>query len=74
MYCSGKVNIRPKTGVEIRYYKKDEWFRLPKDQRDECVEIRQKRLAEERTSSGASNKKSRVSSVTSLEIETRGYE
>ena len=36
----GKVKVGPKTGVELRFYKKGEWFALTQEQRDECMEIR----------------------------------
>ena len=42
----GKVDIGPKTGVELRFYQRGEWNRLSQAQRDECIEIRQKRKAE----------------------------
>ena len=38
----GKVKVGPKTGVELRYYKRNEWMQLSQEQRDECVEIRRK--------------------------------
>lgn len=41
----GRVDVGPKTGVELRYYQRGEWNRLTQAQRDECVEIRQKRKA-----------------------------
>ena len=46
---TGKVNVGPRTGVEIRYYKRDEWLRLPREQQEECVEIREKVLHRART-------------------------
>ena len=27
----GKVNVGPKTGTEVRYYKRDKWFVCPKN-------------------------------------------
>ena len=39
----GKVDVGPKTGVELRFFNRGEWNRLTQAQRDECIEIRQKR-------------------------------
>ena len=36
----GKTQTGPKTGVEVRFYQKDEWRKLSQDERDECVSIR----------------------------------
>ena len=36
----GKIKTEPKTGVELRFYKKHEWMKLTQEQRDECVQIR----------------------------------
>jgi len=36
----GKVKVGPKTGVELRYYKRNEWMDLTQEQRNECMEIR----------------------------------
>ena len=36
----GKIKTGPKTGVELRFYKKHEWLKLSQEQRDECVQIR----------------------------------
>ena len=36
----GKVKTGPKTGVELRFYKRKEWMDLTQEQRDECIEIR----------------------------------
>jgi len=42
----GKVDVGPKTGVELRFYQRGEWNRLSQAQRDECISIRQKRKSD----------------------------
>jgi len=37
----GKVDVGPKTGVELRFYQRGEWNRLSQAQKDECIAIRQ---------------------------------
>ena len=39
-YKKGKIRTVPTTGVELRFYKKDEWRNLSQEQKDECVGIR----------------------------------
>ena len=39
----GKIKIGPKTGVEIRYFKKHEWHKLTKDEQEEVRSHRKKR-------------------------------
>ena len=59
---TGKVNIGPKTGVEIRYYKRDEWLKLPKEQQEECIDIRRKRVSHDKGKMERSSRK-RVSAL-----------
>ena len=40
----GKIRTGPKTGVEVRYYRKDEWHKLNREEQREVREIRQKEL------------------------------
>ena len=35
-----KICTGAKTGVELSFYKKDEWKKLSEEQQDECIEIR----------------------------------
>ena len=44
----GKIKTGPKTGVEIRYYTKGEWYKLSTDEQNECREIRQASLQQKR--------------------------
>ncbi len=36
----GKIFTGSKTGVELRFYQKDEWHKLSQGERSECSEIR----------------------------------
>ena len=40
----GKIRTGPKTGVEVRFYRKDEWRKLSRDEQREVREIRQQEL------------------------------
>lgn len=40
----GKVKIGPKTGVEVRFYRRGEWSKLTREEQDEVREIRQEEL------------------------------
>jgi len=44
----GKIKTGPKTGVEVRYYTKGEWYKLSTDEQNECREIRQASLQHKR--------------------------
>lgn len=37
---TGKVQVGPETGVEVRFYTKSEWTKLSQEERDECIKIR----------------------------------
>lgn len=39
-FKKGKVRTGPKTGVELRFYKKNKWQELSQEARDECMDIR----------------------------------
>ena len=55
----GKICTGPRTGVEIRYYKRNEWNSLSEEQQKEVREHRQqhlKRKAEEESKVGHPNK------------------
>ena len=41
----GKIRTGPKTGVEIRYFKRHEWHKLSKEEQDEIRNLRKKRKA-----------------------------
>ena len=55
----GKIKTGPKTGVEIRYYKRHEWHKLSKDQQDEVRNLRKKRKA----GSDITNRDSKVAAL-----------
>ena len=40
----GKIRTGPKTGVEVRFYRKDEWRKLSREEQREVREIRQQEL------------------------------
>ena len=42
----GKIRTGPKTGVEVRFYRKDEWHKLSRDEQREVRDIRQQELKE----------------------------
>ena len=47
----GEIKTGPKTGVELRYYKRKEWMEdLSQEQRDECQEIRRSETSKRRGS------------------------
>ena len=51
----GKINVGPKTGVEVRFYQRNEWNKLSQDERDECIAIRKEDV--KRRKSGNSERK-----------------
>ena len=55
----GKIRTGPKTGVEIRYFKRHEWHKLSKDQQEEVRRLRKKRKAD----SEASGRDSKVAAL-----------
>ena len=50
----GKVRIGPKTGVEVRFYRRGEWSKLSKGEQDEVRELRQEELRQQGTKRKAS--------------------
>ena len=70
---TGKVKIGPKTGVEIRFYKRPEWDRLKDEERAEVIEHRRnnKNGAKKRKSHGSSDQQKKISVLESkLEEQT----
>ena len=59
----GKVDTGPKTGVELRYHQRGEWNRLTQAQRDECIEVRQKRKTEGKLSNNSEEPKSKIAAL-----------
>ena len=62
----GKVKIGPKTGVKIRFYRKDEWSKLSREQQNEVRDLRRlelKRKAEDE----AGSKDCNASKIAALE-------
>ena len=45
----GKVRTGPKTGVEVRFYRRQEWSKLTKEEQDEVREIRWEELKQQGT-------------------------
>lgn len=43
----GKIKTGPKTGVEVRFYRRGEWSKLSKEEQDEVREIRQEELKQQ---------------------------
>ena len=62
----GKVKIGPKTGVEIRFYKKDEWSKLSREQKNEVRDSRRQEL-KRKAEDEAGFKDSNVSKIAALE-------
>ena len=58
----GKVKTGPKTGVELRFYKRKEWMELTQEQRDECMEIR-KASREKRKHEDNDNRASKIAAL-----------
>ena len=54
----GKVKIGPKTGVEIRFYRRHEWTKLSKEEQDEVREHRQEELKQQGTKRKANESES----------------
>ena len=50
----GKIRTGPKTGVEVRFYRRNEWSKLSRDEQDEVREIRQEELKKQGTKRKAS--------------------
>ena len=40
----GNIRTGPKTGVELRFYQKDEWRKFSQEKKDECIEIRKNEI------------------------------
>ena len=68
----GKVKVGPKTGVELRFYKKKEWFELTEEQRNECIEIR--RQQREKRKTPASENEAPPSKIAALEARIKEQE
>ena len=51
----GKIKTGPKTGVEVRFYRRGEWSKLSKEEQDEVREIRQEELKQQGTKRKAAN-------------------
>ena len=62
----GKVKIGPKTGVEIRFYRKDEWSRLSREQQNEVRDARRQEL-KRKADDKAGSKESNASKIAALE-------
>ena len=62
----GKVKIGPKTGVEIRFYRKDEWSRLSREQQNEVRDARRQEL-KRKAEDDAGSKESNASKIAALE-------
>lgn len=45
---TGKIKTGPKTGVEIRFYKRGEWMKLNQDERNEVMEIRKSQTGDKK--------------------------
>ena len=63
----GKIKTGPKTGVELRCYKRKEWIEdLTQEQRDECQEIRRAQSSKRKGSDDIDNE--RAKKIAALEI------
>lgn len=54
----GKVKTGPKTGVEVRFYRRHEWSKLSREEQDEVRELRQEELKQQGTKRKASETES----------------
>ena len=60
----GKIKTGPKTGVELRYYKRHEWHKLSKEEQDEVRNLRRKRKA-------TADDNSKSSKIAALEVQIK---
>ena len=64
----GKVKIGPKTGVEIRFYQKDEWSRLSHEQQNEVRDARRQEL-KRKAEDDSGSKDTNASKIAALETQ-----
>ena len=64
---TGKIKVGPKTGVEIRFYKRPEWERLKEEERNEVIELRRnnKNGGRKRKSHGGNEQAKKISALES---------
>ena len=58
----GKIKVGPKTGVELCFYKRNEWFELTEEQRQECIAIR-KQQREKRKVEADSSRPTKIAAL-----------
>ena len=61
----GKVKTGPKTGVEVRFYRRGEWSKLSREEQDEVRELRQEELKQQGTKRKASDESSKIAALES---------
>ena len=62
----GKVKIGPKTGVKIRFYRKDEWSKLSWEQQKEVRDVRRQEL-KQKAKDDSGSKDGNASKIAALE-------
>ena len=65
--AKGKIKTSHRTGFEIRYYTKGEWYKLSIDEQNECREILQASLQQKRKTDDDNN----TSSAKNAALETK---
>ena len=62
----GKIRIGPKTGVEIRYYKRHEWEKLTREEQKEVREHRQKQMKRKAEDEAKGDHSSKIAALESM--------
>ena len=63
----GKIRTGPKTGVEVRFYRKDEWCNLSRDEQREVRKKRQQELKDNKRKAEDNDDDSAPSKIAALE-------
>ena len=63
----GKIQTGPKTGVEVRFYRKDEWSKLSREEQREVRDIRQQELRDNKRKAEDNDKEGAPSKIAALE-------
>ena len=63
----GKIRTGPKTGVEVRFYRKDEWCKLSREEQREEREIQQQELKDNKRKAEDNNNDSAPLKIAALE-------